>query len=80
MANKRNVNKRLKGFGIPIEVCVRFERMAGVETGDQPNKKQQAQVTELMVSALTLYSSKVVLTAKDYELIAEEVKQNEENR
>lgn len=30
--NKRDKNKRLKGFGIPVELCVRYERMAGVKT------------------------------------------------
>ena len=78
--NKRDKNKRLKGFGIPVEVCVRFERMAGVETSAQPTKKQSEKITELMVTALTVYSVNVVLTAEDYRLIAEEVEANERNR
>ena len=31
MANMRDKNKRLKGFGIPVEVCVKYERLAGVK-------------------------------------------------
>lgn len=78
--NKRDKNKRLKGFGIPVEVCVRYERMAGVKPGEVPTKQQARRITELMVAALTVYASKVVLTARDYELILKEVKDNERNR
>jgi len=78
--NKRDKNKRLKGFGIPVEVCVRYERMAGVKTGEQPTKKQKEQITTLMVTALTVYASNVTLTAKDYKLIHEEVEANERTR
>ena len=28
MAGKRDASKRLKGFGIPVEVCVKYERLA----------------------------------------------------
>lgn len=78
--NKRDVNKRLKGFGIPIEVCVRYERMAGVKIGERPNKKQQAEITRLMVTALTMYASGVILTSRDYALIQKETEENERNR
>lgn len=72
--NKRDINKRLKGFGIPIELCVKYERMAGVKPGEEPTKKQQEQITKLMVTALTLYVAHIVLTSRDYEEIAQEVK------
>ena len=78
--NKRDKNKRLKGFGIPVEVCVRYERMAGVKTGEKPTKQQQAQVTRLMVTALTVYASDVNLTSRDYAQIAKEVRENERSR
>lgn len=78
--NKRDINKRLKGFGIPIELCVKYERMAGVKPGEEPTKKQQEQITKLMVTALTLYVAHIVLTSRDYAEIAQEVKENEERR
>lgn len=78
--NKRDKNKRLKGFGIPVELCVRYERMAGVKTGDEPTRAQQRDITRLMVTALTVYAADVVLTAADYKLIQEEVEANERNR
>ena len=80
MANKRDTNKRLKGFGIPVEVCIRYERMAGVKTGETPTREQQKKVSELMINAMTIYAAKVVLTSKDYEQIAKEVANNEQSR
>ena len=80
VANKRDTNKRLKGFGIPIEVCIRYERMAGVKTDETPTKEQQKEVSRLMINAMTLYASEVVLTSKDYEQIAREVANNEQKR
>lgn len=80
MAGKRDKNKRLKGFGIPVEVCVRYERMVGVKTGETPTKQQAQQITELMVTALTIYASKVVLTSRDYAQIQKEVESNERSR
>jgi hypothetical protein len=78
--NKRDKNKRLKGFGIPVELCVRYERMAGVKTGEEPTRAQQQDITRLMVTALTVYAADVVLTSADYQLIKEEVEANERNR
>ena len=78
--NKRDKNKRLKGFGIPVELCVRYERMAGVKTGAEPTPKQKRDITRLMVTALTVYAANVILTAKDYKLIMEEVEANERSR
>ncbi|MBR0196893.1 MAG: hypothetical protein IJQ34_02055 [Kiritimatiellae bacterium] len=78
--NQRDNNKRLKGFGIPIEICVKYERMAGVEIGEKPNFRQRSEITRLMLTALTMYVAGVVLTAEDYELIAKEVKENEQRR
>lgn len=76
--NQRNKDKRLKGFGIPIEVCVKYERMAGVKTGETPTKRQAEDVTRYMVAALTIGAANVVLSARDYELIAEEARANEQ--
>ena len=78
--NKRDINKRLKGFGIPIEVCVKYERMAGVACGKRPTKKQREQVTKLMVAALTVYTSDIQLSSRDYKLIQREVEENERKR
>jgi len=75
--DSRKSSKRLKGFGIPIEVCVRFERMIGLKTGETPTKKQSEQIARMMVTALTEYASTVILSSKDYELIAKEVAENE---
>lgn len=77
MANMRDKNKRLKGFGIPIEVCVKYERLAGVKTNETPTKKQAKAVTDLMVKVLIAGVSNVSLTSEDYEQIAREVKKNE---
>lgn len=78
--NQRDINKRLKGFGIPIEVCVKYERMAGVKFGMKPTKQQKEMVTKLMVAALTVYAADIHLTSRDYKLIQKEVEENERKR
>lgn len=77
MANVRDKNKRLKGFGIPIETCVKYERLAGVETGKEPTKAQSMKVTDLMVKVLSAGVAHVALTAADYDIISKEVAKNE---
>lgn len=80
MPGKRDSDKRLKGMGIPIEVCVKYERKAGVKTGQQPTKAQRDKIAAMMVAQITLGVTDVVLSSKDYELIQQEVKANEEAR
>lgn len=75
---RRDVRKRLKGFGIPIEVCVKYERLAGLKTGETPNKSQADKIAAMMVTSITLGVQHVKLEAEDYKLIAEEVKSNEQ--
>ena len=77
MANQRDKNKRLKGFGIPVEVCVKYERLAGVKANETPTKKQAKEVTDLMVKVLIAGVSHVTLTSEDYAQIAKEVQANE---
>ena len=77
MANMRDKNKRLKGFGIPVEVCVKYERLAGVKVNEKPTKQQSKAITDLMVKVLIAGVSNVTLSSEDYEQIAKEVKENE---
>lgn len=77
MANMRDKNKRLKGFGIPVEVCVKYERLAGVKVNEKPTKQQSKVITDLMVKVLIAGVSNVTLSSEDYEQIAKEVKENE---
>ena len=78
MSNQPNVNNRLKGLRIPIEVCVKFERLAGVKAKQEPTPQQRLAISKMMVSALVLSTQNVQLNAEDYEQIAEEVKRNEQ--
>lgn len=78
MASQRDANKRFKGFGIPIEVCVKYERAAGVKLGQVPTRQQAQVITNLMVTTLTMGVQHIKLTASDYEAIAKEVKSNEQ--
>ena len=66
--NKRDKNKRLKGFGIPVELCVRYERMAGVKTGEEPTPKQKRDITRLMVTALTEDGEVMAVQHKEYKI------------
>ena len=74
---RRDVNKRLKGFGIPIEVCVKYERRAGLKTGEVADKKTQELIASYMVQDLIAAVANVPLSSEDYALIAKEVKANE---
>ena len=78
MANQPDKNNRLKGLQVPIEVCVKFERLAGVKVNQEPTIQQRKAIGKMMVSALVLASQHVQLNAADYEQIAKEVKANEE--
>lgn len=78
MASQRKNNKRFKGFGIPIEVCMKFEKKAGFKPGQELTKKEAEKVTDEMVKALICGVADITLTSEEYELVAKEVKRNEE--
>ena len=82
MATNRNrdTNKRLKAIGLPIELCVKFERLCGIPAGRKPTYVEKIHVSEAMISALEAGVRNVQLSSEDYELIANEVKQNEQRR
>lgn len=80
MAENRDTNKRLKAIGLPIELCVKFERMCNIPAGQKPTFVQKILVSEAMISALEAAVRNVQLTSEDYELIAKEVKRNEQRR
>ena len=76
---RRDVRKRLKGMGIPIEVCVKYERRAGLKPGQQPDKRQADLISSMMVSALVRDVQHDKLTVEDLELIAREIDGNKRN-
>lgn len=76
---KREPSKRLKAFGVPIELCVKFERLVGVKTGETPTFVQKIHVSDAMIAAMNAWVQNIELSAEDYELIAKEVKENESN-
>lgn len=80
MKRTRNTNKRLKAIGIPIPLCVKFERLCGVKPGQELSYMDKLHVSEAMISAMEAAVRKIQLTAEDYELIAKEMKHNESNR
>ena len=76
----RDTNKRLKAIGLPIELCVKFERLCGIPAGRKPTYVEKIHVSEAMISALEAGVRNVQLTSEDYEQIAKEVKKNEQRR
>ena len=80
MANNRDTNKRLKAIGIPIELCIKYERLCGIKPGQRMSFADKFHVSEAMISALDAGVRNVELTSEDYMLIAAEVKRNEESR
>ena len=71
MSNMRDVNKRLIGIGLRIELLKKVEKRA------RQNKRSTS--TEI-ASVLDDATRDVVLTSSDYEEIAKEVRENEEKR
>lgn len=80
MAGNRDTNKRLKAIGIPIEICVKYERFCGIQPGHKLSFTEKFRVSEAMISALEAGVHNVQLSSEDYQLIAEEVRRNEESR
>lgn len=78
MSGRRDAKKRLKGMGIPIDVCVKYERLAGLKTGETPNKQQADKIAAMMVTSITLGVQNVELSPEDHELIAKEIRENEQ--
>ena len=76
MADRPDVNNRLKGLRIPIETCVKYERLVGVKQGEDPTPSQRLRIGKMMVSAVVLAVQNVNLSAADYRWIAEEVEKN----
>jgi hypothetical protein len=80
MAGNRDTNKRLKAIGLPIELCVKYERLCGIKPGQRMSFTDRFRVSEAMISALEAGVRNVPLSAEDYTLIAEEVRRNENSR
>lgn len=80
MASNRDTNKRLKAIGLPIELCVKYERLCGIETGKKPSFVDRIHVSDAMISALEAAVRNIKLTADDYAIIEKEVRKNEQNR
>lgn len=67
----------MKGLGIPISLCLKYERKIGLKPGDKPDYVQRIKISDLMISAMAAAVRDVTLTAEDHKLIAEEVRKNE---
>ena len=80
MATQRETTKRLKAIGLPIELCVKYERALNVKPGETPTYVQKIFISEAMISALEAGVRNIQLTPEDYELIAKEVRENETKR
>lgn len=80
MAASRDTNKRLKAIGLPIELCVKYERMCGITPSSRVSYMDKIHVSEAMISALEAGVRNVQLSSDDYQLIAAEVRRNEEER
>ena len=76
MARNRDVTKRLKGIGIPIEVCVKYERMCGIPAGSRGSFAQRMRVSDAMIAALERGAEGVELSGEDWRLIRAEIKAN----
>lgn len=78
MSNQPDPANRLKGFRIPEEICVKYERAAGVKVWQKPTRAQALDVTRMMVTALSLGVQNIRLTSEDHEQILETIRKNEE--
>lgn len=76
----RDANKRMKGMGIPIPLCMKFERKIGLAPGQHPDYVQRIKISDLMISAMEAAVRDIHLSSEDYKLIQEEVAKNEQAR
>ena len=70
----------VKGFGFPLDVCLKFERLVGIPPGGKPDFWQRMQISHEMVKALRAHVAHISLTDKDWELIRQEIAENERKK
>lgn len=80
MTGQRDSKKRSKGFGFPLDVCLKFERLVGIPPRGKPDYWQRMQITHEMVKALRAHVAHVNLTDEDWELIRQEIAENERKK
>lgn len=80
MKRTRDTNKRLKALGMPIELCIKFERLIGLKPGEKPNYVERIKISDAMITAMEAAVRNVRLTEDDYRLIADEVGRNRADR
>ena len=80
MTGQRDSRKRSKGFGFPLDVCLKFERLVGIPPGGKPDFWQRMQISHEMVKALRAHVAHISLTDKDWELIRQEIAENERKK
>ena len=76
----RDLNKRLKSIGMPIELSLKYERKIGLKPGEKPNYVQRILISDAMLNAMAAGVRDIQLTSEDYEIIAREVRANEQAR
>lgn len=77
MSNQPDPANRLKGIRIPEEICVKYERAAGVKPWQIPTRAQAQDVSRMMVTALSLGVQGIKLSAEDHAQILETIRNNE---
>lgn len=70
---KRDSKKRLKGLGLPVDLCVKIEQLVGVMPGQKPDYIQKIKISDFIISALEKATSSVVLTPENVAAVKEEV-------
>lgn len=70
---KRDSKKRLKGLGLPVDLCVKIEQLVGVMPGQKPDYIQKIKISDFIIRALEKATSGVVLTPENVAAVKEEV-------
>ena len=80
MSNMPRIDKRQRNIRLPIEVCVKYERMAGFKRGAILSRADNELINRIMASTLADGVRHIILSAKDYADIAKEIEENEAHR
>ena len=76
----RDSRKRLKGLGLPVELCVKLEQYAGVKPGEKPDFIQRMKISDFVIQQLTKATEDIHLTAENMMLVKREISQNHKTR
>lgn len=76
----RDVTKRFRSMGLPVELSVKLEQAVGVRPGEKPTYVQKIQISEMIIKAVQDLVADVELDPRNKIAVEQEIHANEESR